>query len=104
MHRLAHHYMRRERPAQTLQTSALLLNEAWARLQLGSLRINELKTDEGLRYIDQALPFYRQGGYREWLSVALMLRGRVLRDKGDYEGALKAFNDQLQLGEQPGDQ
>jgi serine/threonine protein kinase/tetratricopeptide (TPR) repeat protein len=93
-----------QRALELAQRDKLLLNEAWARLQLGSLRISEHKTDEGLRYIEQALPFYRQGGYRKWLSGALMLRGRVLRDKGDYEGALKAFNDQLQLGEQLGDQ
>jgi serine/threonine protein kinase/uncharacterized protein HemY len=82
----------------------LRLTEAWARLQLGSLRVSQHRTDEGLRFIDQALPFYRQGGYRKWLSTALTLRGRALRYKGDYDGALKAFNEQLQLGEKLGDQ
>jgi serine/threonine protein kinase/Flp pilus assembly protein TadD len=93
-----------QRALELAQRDKLLLNEAWAQLQLGSLRINEHKTDEGLRYIEQALPFYRRGGYRKWLSGALMLSGRVLRDKGNYEDALKAFNEQLQLGELLGDQ
>ena len=93
-----------QRALDLAQRDKLRLNEAWARLQLGSLRISEHKTDEGLSYIEQALPFYRQGGYRKWLSTALALRGRALRYKGDYDGALKAFNEQLQLGEQLGDQ
>ena len=28
---------------------------------------------KGLRYIEQALPFYQQGGYRGWLSKALTI-------------------------------
>jgi serine/threonine protein kinase/tetratricopeptide (TPR) repeat protein len=92
-----------QRALDLAQRDKLRLNEAWARISLGSLRISEHKTDEGLRYVDQALPFYRQGGYRKWLSTALTLRGRALRDKGDYDAALKAFKEQLQLGEQLGD-
>jgi serine/threonine protein kinase/Flp pilus assembly protein TadD len=92
-----------QRALDLAQRDKLRLNEAWARLSLGSLRISEHKTDEGLRYVEQALPFYRQAGYRKWLSLALTVRGRALRNKGDYGEALKAFNEQLQLGEQLND-
>jgi len=79
------------------------LNEALALVQLGSLRSLQHNTDEASRYIQQALPFVQQGDYRRSLSKALTLLGRAYRDKGDYEGALKAFTDQLQLAEQVGD-
>jgi len=93
-----------QRALELAQRDKLRLNEAWVLLQLGSLRISEHKTDDGLRYIEQALPFYQRGGYRKWLSTALTLRGRALRYKGDYGAALNAFNEQLQLGKQLGDQ
>jgi serine/threonine protein kinase/Tfp pilus assembly protein PilF len=76
------------------------LNQAVALMQLASLRSLQRNTDEALRYIEQALPFYQKGGYRKWLSQALILLGRVHRDRGDYEAALQLFKDQLQLGEQ----
>jgi tetratricopeptide (TPR) repeat protein len=89
-----------QRALELAQKDKLRLSEAWARLQLGSLRISQHQTDEGLRYIEQALPFYQQGGYRKWLSLALTVRARGLRDKGDYSAALKALNDLLELGKQ----
>jgi serine/threonine protein kinase/uncharacterized protein HemY len=92
-----------QRALEVAQKDKLRLSEAWARLMLGSLRISQHQTDEGLRYIEQALPFYQQGGYRGWLSKALIMRARGLRDKGEYSAALKALNDLLKLGEQLGD-
>ena len=80
------------------------VNEAWARRQLGSLRSLQHKTEEALPYIEQALAFYEQGSYHHWTSLTLILLGRVHRDKGDYEAALKTFNQLLQLGAQLGDQ
>jgi tetratricopeptide (TPR) repeat protein len=85
------------------QRDKLRLHEAWAQLQLGSLFLSQRKTLEALEYLDQALPFYQRGAYRRWLSSALMLRGRALRNTGDYDAANKAFNDVLQLSEQLGD-
>ena len=92
-----------QRALELAQKDKLRLSEAWARLQLGSLRMSQHKTEEGLRYIEQALPFYQQGGYRGWLSKALTIRARGLRDKGEYSAAMKALNDLLKLGEQLGD-
>jgi tetratricopeptide (TPR) repeat protein len=78
-------------------------NEALALFQLGSLRMQQRKTDEALGYIEQALPFFKHAGYRKELSQLLILQGRASRDKGDTDAALRAFNEQLQLGEQMGD-
>jgi tetratricopeptide (TPR) repeat protein len=85
------------------QRDKLRLHEAWARLQLGSLFLSERKTLEALQYIDQALPFYERGGYRKWFSWVSMLRGRAVRNTGDYDAAVKAFTDVLRLSEQLGD-
>jgi tetratricopeptide (TPR) repeat protein len=78
-------------------------NEALALVQLGSLRTQQRNTVEGLRYIEQGLTFFRQPGYGIELSQILILRGRAMRDAGDYNSALTLFNEQLQLGEQARD-
>lgn len=86
------------------QRDKLRVNEAWARRQLGSVRSLQHRTEEALPYIVRALAFYEQGSYHHWTSLTLILLGRVHRDKGDYEAALKTFNHLLQLGEGLGDQ
>jgi ATP/maltotriose-dependent transcriptional regulator MalT len=78
-------------------------NEAWAMMQMGSLRDQQDNADEAFRYIEPALPFYRKGGYREYLAQGLTLLGRVNSHKGDYEGALRAFEEQLQSAKQVAD-
>src|SRR5205085_2996003 len=70
---------------------------------LGSLNTLQRNTDEGLRCLEPARLFYEQGGYRRMLSLTLTLIGRAYRNKGDYEAALRAFNDLLQQGEQAND-
>jgi tetratricopeptide (TPR) repeat protein/predicted Ser/Thr protein kinase len=89
-----------EQSLQLAQRDKLRLTEVWARRQLGSLRSLQHRTDEALPYIEQAVAFYQQKGYHKWLSLTLTLLGRTFRDKGDYEAALKAFEDLRQLGEQ----
>jgi len=78
--------------------------EAWAQVQLGSLRSSQRRTDEALQFVEPAVSFFKERGYRKWLSQALPLLVRAYRDKGDYQAARKAANEQLQLGEQLGDQ
>jgi len=85
------------------QRDKLRLHEAWARLQLGSLYLSQHKTQQALPYLEAALPFYRESGYRKWLSQLLTLHGRALRNKGDYDAALKTFNELLTVSEQLGD-
>jgi len=91
------------RALELAQRDKLRLHEAWARLQLGSLLLSQRKTVEALQYLDQALPFYRNGNYRRWLSSALLLRGRASRNTGDFDDAYKAFTEVLQLSDQLGD-
>ncbi len=89
---------------QLAQRDKLRVNEAWARRQLGSLRSLQHKTVEALSYIEPAAAFFKERGYRKWFSSSLTLLGRSYRNKGDYEAALKTFNELHQLGEQLGDQ
>src|SRR6185295_4191504 len=79
------------------------MNEAVALFSLGSLRSQQRNTDEALNYIEQAIRFFEKGDYRKWLSTALILLGRINRDRGDYSAALRAFDEQLQLGQRTGD-
>ena len=70
------------------QRDKMRVSEAWALTQLGSLRSLQ----------------HKERGYHKWLSLTLPLVGRAYRDKGDYEAALKAFEEQIKLGEQLDDQ
>lgn len=76
------------------------LNEAIALVQLANLRQPQRQTEQVFAYLDQALPFLRQGGYRKYLSQAMQISGRAYRDRGDYEVALKSFNEWLRLNEE----
>lgn len=77
--------------------------EARARLALGSLSTQEGDFDEAVAYLESALKFYQPAGYRTETSNALILLGRVYRDKGEYAVAMKAFSEQLELAKQSGD-
>jgi tetratricopeptide (TPR) repeat protein len=71
---------------------------------LGSVYIQQHKTDEGLGYVQQALAFYQQGGYHQESQRALALIGRTQRQKGNYADALKTFGQQLDDAQKAGDQ
>ena len=86
------------------QRDKMRVNEAWALTQMGSLRSQQHRSEESLHYVEQAVAFYQQNGYHKWLSLTLPLVGRAYRDKGDYEASLKAFEDQIKVGEQLSDQ
>jgi len=79
------------------------LNEAIALLDLANLRQQQHRTDNAIAYLDQALPFLQRGKYRKWLSQAMQIQGRTLRDRGDYDAALRSFGEQLRLGEELND-
>jgi tetratricopeptide (TPR) repeat protein len=76
--------------------------EARARISLGSLEIFRGDVDEGLVNVNKALEFYKSGGYRNEWGTALLLIGRAKRDKGEYNEALRALNERLQLAQQAG--
>jgi ATP/maltotriose-dependent transcriptional regulator MalT len=69
----------------------------------GNLRITQGNTDEGVRYVEQALAVYQQAGFRQETSRALTLLARANRQKGDYDAALRAFHQLLDLAEQVDD-
>jgi tetratricopeptide (TPR) repeat protein/predicted Ser/Thr protein kinase len=76
--------------------------EARALLSLGSLRIQEDRVDDGVRYVEQALPFYQQRGFQKEASQAFMLLGRSYDDRGDFAKALRAYDSQLRLAREQG--
>ena len=79
-------------------------NAARARFSLASVRLRQNNIDDALQYLQPALSFYQQAGYRSESSACLALLARANRQKGDYETALKANEEQLRLGEQWNDQ
>jgi serine/threonine protein kinase/Tfp pilus assembly protein PilF len=74
--------------------------EAQVLQNLASLYIQQLRTDEGLAYAQQALAFFRQGDYRTNTFICLTLIGRANRRKGDYEAAHSAFQQSLEMAQQ----
>jgi serine/threonine protein kinase/Tfp pilus assembly protein PilF len=75
-------------------------NEARANLLLGSIYIQQEKADQGKPFVDQALNFYGTGGYRREKSRCMVMIGRVQLLKGDFDGAVKTLDEQLQLAKQ----
>lgn len=78
-------------------------NVARALLCLGSLAERQDNADDVVRNVEQALPFYRQGGYSKETSQAFALLARAKVKKGEYEAAQQAFNEQLNLATRLGD-
>ena len=70
-------------------------SEARALVNLGSIRIQIGDAAEGWQNVQAGLAYYRQGSYRTEAALALILLGRAARDKGDYEGARRAFTETL---------
>ena len=80
-------------------------NEAQALFSLGSLFIGDKhEADEGLPYIEHALEFYVKGGYSKEISEALIQQARALSLKGEYDVALEAYKQALQVAQQLDDQ
>jgi serine/threonine protein kinase/Tfp pilus assembly protein PilF len=75
--------------------------EARARVSLAGLQENP---DEAVRYLEPALAFYQQGGYRSETFSCLVLLARANLQKGNYEAALKGHEQLFQLAEQSNDQ
>ncbi|HEX6188323.1 MAG TPA: tetratricopeptide repeat protein [Pyrinomonadaceae bacterium] len=89
---------------QSAQKSGARFNEARARLSLASLYEQTGELDKALPYQEQALAFYRSGGYRTETNQALNLRARLYRQKGDFKSALQTFEEQLNFAQQGADQ
>ncbi|HEX7999653.1 MAG TPA: protein kinase [Pyrinomonadaceae bacterium] len=76
--------------------------EALVLQNLASLHIQQLRTESGLAYAQQALAFFQQNGYRTNASICLTSIGRANRRKGDYVAALNAFQQNLDMAQQSG--
>ena len=80
------------------------VNEARARAAMASLRQQQNKPDEVIQYLEPALAFYQQGGYRSATSSCLALLARANLQKGDYAAAEKAHEQLLKLAQDSNDQ
>ena len=78
-------------------------NEARASVNLASLRLQQRNAEEAQRYAETALNFYRQGNYRKETSQATLILGRGKRLRGDYDGAIQVFEQQLKTAEEMAD-
>jgi tetratricopeptide (TPR) repeat protein len=70
-------------------------SEARALVNLGSVRIQTGDTAQGWQDVQAGLTYYRPGSFRTEAALALILLGRAARDKGDYDGARRAFDETL---------
>lgn len=78
--------------------------EARSLINLAGILIEQLRTDEGLQYAEQALSIFQQGNYRKDISSCLTSIGRARRRKGEYQTAQQVFGQKLQLARETGDQ
>jgi tetratricopeptide (TPR) repeat protein len=67
------------------------------------LNIKQGKLDDAISFLDKALKYFEDGGYKLETSNALLLTARAQRVKGEYQTALDTFNKQLQTAKDLGD-
>ena len=79
-------------------------NEARARFHMAGLRQQQNRPDEAVQYLQPALAFYQQGGYRSEAFSCLALLARVNLQKGDYAAADKSQEELLRLAQELNDQ
>ena len=73
-------------------------NKATGLLSLAKLYIQqEIRTDESMGYLEEALQYFLAGGYNKEVAQATQLRGRAKLLKGDYDGALSDLQQQIEL-------
>lgn len=77
--------------------------EAFALVNLASLRERQNRLEESLKFAQQAREFYSQGGYRKEDTAASQIIARVKARQGDYEGARAALEEQIRVNESSGD-
>ena len=76
------------------------LQEARGRANLGGLYIQTARVDEGLPLVQQALTYFQQANYTRNVGNCLTQIGRAYRRKGDYNSALRTFNEKLEIAKQ----
>lgn len=78
--------------------------KASAMLNLGGMYIQQLRTDEGLALVEEAYAFFQANNYRRQVMICLSEMARGNRRKGNYEAALKALEQKLEIAQQTGNQ
>jgi tetratricopeptide (TPR) repeat protein len=71
---------------------------------MAGLRQQQDKPDETLQYIEPALAFYQQGGYRSETISCLAILARAKLQKGYYAAADKVHEELLRLAQESNDQ
>jgi serine/threonine protein kinase/lipoprotein NlpI len=79
-------------------------NLARANLMMASLRNHQNDPEGTSEFVEKALPFYQEGGYRKELSTALSILGHAYDQAGKYNLAISTFQQQLDLANQVDDQ
>jgi len=78
--------------------------EARARATLANISQRQNKFDEAVRYLEPALLFYQQGGYRSETFSCLALLARNKLESADYAGVQVAHEQLIQLANELKDQ
>jgi tetratricopeptide (TPR) repeat protein len=74
--------------------------EALASVALGSLFEQKNMPEDARRFIEAAVPFYRQAGYRREFVQCMILLGSVLRQLGELDLGLKTLREALPVAVQ----
>ncbi len=86
------------------QRSKARRTEARVRVSLASLRQQQNRLDESKQFLEPALAFYQQGGYRSETFSCLELLARVNLQNGDYAAAEQGNEQLLQMAQAANDQ
>jgi tetratricopeptide (TPR) repeat protein/predicted Ser/Thr protein kinase len=78
--------------------------EAQGMANLGAVYINTLRVDQGLQLVQEALTFFQEKNFPASISLCLTHKTRGFRRKGDYEQALEAANQKIELARKSGSQ
>ena len=89
---------------QLAHVNKLRHREATGQLNLGTVYILQLRTEEGFKLIEQAQTYFQQGNYRRDVSLCLSQVARAYRRQGDYPTALGVLSQKLELARPAGDQ
>jgi tetratricopeptide (TPR) repeat protein/predicted Ser/Thr protein kinase len=79
-------------------------NVARALLSLGSALERQNRLEEALDCVDRSRPFYERGGYRREATQAFAVKARAKKKQGEYDVALKMFEEELQAARLLNDQ